>query len=296
MTNLKQLFKNQYILFLCASTLIIGCTDGKQQEIDKLNKQVDSLLQDNANKDSDIKDMMSFVGVMADGLDSIAQKENMLFYTNKGKEGTIVDRTQLKKNLEMFENTIAEQKQRIAQMADSLKARGARLQKLTALVDYLNKQLDEKDNIIKSLRADLDKKNVNIAQLRSTVTSLNENKTQLEQTVERQVQALSAQTEMINEAYVMIDTKKALAERGVITSGLLKKTKVNYNALQKSQFKKVDIRSYTEVQINSGNPKILTQMPASSYRIVNNGATSTLYISDPTAFWSVSNFLVIQTK
>ena len=292
MSQLKKLV----LLRLCVSVLLVGCADGKQQEIDKLNKQVDSLMQDNAKKDGDMKDMMSFVGVMADGLDSIAQKEGMLFYTNKGKEGTIVDRAQLKKNLEMFENTIAEQKQRIAKMADSLKARGARLEKLTALVDYLNKQLDEKDNMIKSLRADLDKKNVNIAHLQSTVASLNESKSQLERKVERQVQALSTQTEMLNEAYVMIDTKKALADRGVISSGLLKKTKVNYHALQKSQFKKVDIRSYTEVQINSGNPKILTQMPASSYRIVKNGATSTLYISDPTAFWSVSNYLIIQTK
>ena len=161
MSQLKKLF----LLPLCVSVLLVGCADGKQQEIDKLNKQVDSLMQDNAKKDGDMKDMMSFVGVMADGLDSIAQKEGMLFYTNKGKEGTIVDRAQLKKNLEMFENTIAEQKQRIAKMADSLKARGARLEKLTALVDYLNKQLDEKDNMIKSLRADLDKKNVNIAHL-----------------------------------------------------------------------------------------------------------------------------------
>ena len=61
-------------------------------------------------------------------------------------------------------------------------------------------------------------------------------------------------------------------------------------------FTKVDIRTFTEVTINSGNPKILTQMPASSYRIEKGKGSSILYILDPTAFWSVSNYLIIQTK
>ena len=283
-------------ILISITLFLIGCSDSKQQELDKLNKQVDSLLQDNAKKDGDIKNMMSFVGVIADGLDSIAQSENILLYSNKGKEGTIVDRAQLKKNLEMFEKTLAKQKQRISQMADSLKARGARLEKLTTLVNYLNQQLEEKNNIIKSLRADLNNKNVNITHLQSKVKSLAESNTMLTEKLERQVEALNVQSEVINEGYVLIDTKKALINMGVISGGLLKKTKINYNSIQKSQFKKVDIRSYTEIPLNSHKPKVLTQMPASSYRIETNGSTSTMYILDPTEFWSVSNYLIIQTK
>lgn len=279
------------IILIC-----VGCSGGKQQEIDKLNKQVDSLLQDNAKKDGDIKEMMSYVGVLADGLDSIAKQEEMLLFTNKGKEGTIVDKEQLKKNLEYFEKTLSEQKQRIAQMADSLKARGERLEKLTVLVNYLNQQLDEKNNMIKSLKADLDQKNVNIAQLQRKVSSLNESNTMLTQKVEKQVKALAVQTEIINEGYFIVDTKKALSDMGIVSSGFLKKTKINYDAIQKSQFKKVDIRKFTELTIEAKKPKILSPMPASSYRIENNGSTCTLYISDPTAFWSVSNYLIIQTK
>lgn len=279
------------IILIC-----VGCSGGKQQEIDKLNKQVDSLLQDNAKKDGDIKEMMSYVGVLADGLDSIAKQEEMLLFTNKGKEGTIVDKEQLKKNLEYFEKTLSEQKQRIAQMADSLKARGERLEKLTVLVNYLNQQLDEKNNMIKSLKADLDQKNVNIAQLQRKVSSLNESNTMLTQKVEKQVKALAVQTEIINEGYFIVDTKKALSDMGIVSSGFLKKTKINYDAIQKSQFKKVDIRKFTELTIEAKKPKILSPMPTSSYRIENNGSTCTLYISDPTAFWSVSNYLIIQTK
>jgi len=257
---------------------------------------LDSLKQENAKKDGDIRDMMSFVGILADGLDSIAKQEDILFYTNKGKEGTVVDREQLKKNLEMFENTLANQKKRIAQLVDSLKARGQSLNKLTTLVTYLNQQLEEKDNMIKSLRSDLNNKNVNIAQLQKRVTSLTESNTMLTEKVERQVEALTLQSEIINEGYVKIGTKKQLSDLGIISGGFLKKTKVNYNAIQNGQFMRVDIRNFTEIPLQSSAPKILTQMPASSYRIEKKGKTSTLYITDPTAFWSVSNYLIIQLK
>lgn len=283
-------------LGVCILTALVSCSNGNQNEIDKLNSQVDSLIKANAQKDGDINEMMSYVGVIADGLDSIAQQENTLFYTNKGKEGTIVDREQLKKNLELFEKTLSDQKLRISQLVDSLKAKGARLEKLTTLVNYLNQQLEEKDKLIKSLRADLQNKNVNIRNLQTKVKSLSESNSMLNDKVERQVEALTVQSEMINEGYVLIETKKALSEMGVISGGLLKKTKVNYNSIQKSRFQRVDIRHFTEITINSKKPKILTPMPKSSYRIETNGSTSILYISDPTEFWSVSNYLIVQTK
>jgi len=287
---------NVFFLAIAVTFSLGGCSEKKQHEVDLLNKQIDSLKQENAKKDGDIKDMMSFVSVLADGLDSIAKQEEILFYTNKGKEGTVVDREQLKKNLEMFENTLANQKKRIAQLVDSLKSRGESLSKLTSLVTYLNQQLEEKDVLIRSLRSDLENKNVNIAQLQKRVSSLSEDNTRLSEKVEKQVQALTVQTEILNECYVKIGTKKQLSDLGLISGGFLKKTKVNHDLLQKDKFMRVDIRTFTEVPIQSSDPKILTQMPTSSYRIVKNGKTSTLYITDPTAFWSISNFLIIQTK
>ena len=266
---------------------IISCKDSNPPEKDFWVAKVDSLEKENNHKDTQINDMMSFVGVLADGLDSIARQEDMLFAGSQGREGTGIDREQLKRNLEAFENMLNQQKQRIAQLADSLRSRGANLEKLTSLVNYLNQQLDEKNNVIRSLRADIDKKNVNIAQLQRRVSSLSESNTQLTKKVERQVEALDTQTEIINEGYVKIGTAKELKAQGILTGGFLKKKRVNVSTLRQDKFMKVDIRV-------SSDPKILTHMPPSSYRIVKNGKTSTLYVTDPTTFWSVSNFLIIQ--
>ena len=293
---MKKLFVSfSTVMLMLVSFGVISCKEGKNPEIDRLQQKVDSLSQENVRKDDDINDMKSFVSVLADGLDSIAVHEEFLFYTNKGREGTVIDREQLKKNLEMFGNMLSDQKQRIAHLTEALKERGDSVSKLAILVNLLNKQLDEKDKYIKSLRAELEKKNVNIAQLQKRVLTLKESNTNLTDRVERQVDALKTQTEIINEGYVKVASKKELTKLGLLSSGFLKKTKVNHDAIQKNMFMRVDIRTFTEITIESSNPKSLTQMPSSSYKIEKKGKNqSTLYILDANAFWSVSNFLIIQ--
>lgn len=285
-----------FLFVILTVALLTSCTNNSQEK-SELMSQLDSLKMENQKKEKDINDMMSYVNLLADGLDSIAKQEDILFNSNKGREGVVINREQLKKNLDVFENIINQQKQRISQLADSLKAKGENLNKLQVLVDYLNHQLEEKDNVIKSLRADLENNKVNIANLQRKVRSLSDSNTELTSKVESQSTALAAQAEMINECYVKIGNKKTLSAMGIITSGLLKKTKINPNAINQSQFTKVDIRYFTEVPLQSSKPVILTQMPSSSYKIEKTGKNSSiLYIVDPTAFWSLSNYLVILLK
>lgn len=285
-----------YFYLIFTIWLFFSCTNNSREK-SELMSQIDSLKIENQKKEKDINEMMSYVNVLADGLDSIAKQEDILFNSNKGREGVVINREQLKKNLDVFENIINQQKQRISQLADSLKAKGENLNKLQVLVDYLNHQLEEKDNVIKSLRADLENNKVNIANLQRKVRSLSDSNTELTSKVESQSTALAAQAEMINECYVKIGNKKTLSAMGIITSGLLKKTKINPNAINQSQFTKVDIRYFTEVPLQSSKPVILTQMPSSSYKIEKTGKNSSiLYIVDPTAFWSLSNYLVILLK
>ena len=62
-------------------------------------------------------------------------------------------------------------------------------------------------------------------------------------------------------------------------------------------FSSVDIRLFREVTVNSSSPKILTSMPESSYNWVKLGdGIMLLKIKDPSLFWSLSNFLIIQTN
>ena len=284
------------VFFIVLLGTLFSCSDNTKEKSELLSR-IDSLNIENQKKEKDISEMMSYVNVLADGLDSIAKQEDLLFNSSKGREGFVVDREQLKKNLDAFENILNLQKQRIAQLSDSLKAKGENLNKMSVLAEYLNRQIEEKNQIIMSLRADLASNKTNIANLRKKVASLTESNSDLASKVEKQSTALVAQADMMNEGYVKIGTKKTLSELGIISGGFLKKTKLNHNSIDQSNFMKVDIRYFTEIPLKSANPTILTQMPSSSYKIEKTGKqTSTLYITDPGAFWRVSSYLVILLK
>ena len=75
----------------------------------------------------------------------------------------------------------------------------------------------------------------------------------------------------------------------------MRKSKLDISTIDKIRFKTIDIRVTTEISLNSGNPKILTQMPDDSYSIEKKGKTSTLRIINPDKFWSISKYLIIQT-
>ena len=72
--------------------------------------------------------------------------------------------------------------------------------------------------------------------------------------------------------------------------------KSEYSNVDKTKFMKVDIRKFRSIQLKSNNPKILTPMPnTSSFHFDDNlDGNVTLIIDNPTKFWSVSNYLIIQ--
>lgn len=286
------------LVFCFFSFSFLNCSSEKKtDENERLKSIIDSLEIENTIAKDNLQDMTEYIGVLANGLDSIAYHEEMLFFTNKGREGTIIDREQLKNNLGRFEDLLNEQKKKIAQLADSLKARGANMEKLSVLVNHLNKQIEEKDAVIKQLRSDVENKNTSIGQLTKRIATLKESNQNLSRKVDVQEEILKTQDVMINEGYVKIGTKKTLSDAGLISGGFLKKKKVNVDGIDKEIFIKVDIRSFSEILIKSSSPKILTQMPSSSYKIVKNGdGSSTLYVLDANLFWSVSNYLIIQTN
>lgn len=284
------------IPILCIG-ILIGCSGNYENKVAEMQAKIDSLESVDSNHQKEFMDLSSFIETLSDGLDSIAIQENSLFYTNKGKERTIVDRKQLRKNLEMFQQTLSNQRLRIAQLTDSLRQKGTDVSKLNRLIDYLNQQLDSKDKLIQTLRADLEKKNVSIGQLNDMVNNLTEDNTKLTQEIEMRKEAMNAQNDAINLAFLKMGTKKELKDAGLLTGGFMKKKRVNYENLPKDKFMQVDIRLLTELPISSSKPKILSPMPESSYRLVKEGKDRTiLRIIDPTSFWSVSNYLIIQTN
>lgn len=278
--------KKNFYLFAIFAILLSGCK-GETIDVSGIVAERDSIKEASIRQQQELDNLNAFVGAISNGLDSIAIQEG--FIRAQNPEGSGMTREQMKKSLAELADMLARQRARIAQLEDSLKLKGTGAEGLHKIVDYLNEQLEAKEKVIAQLRSEVNNKNTDIARLQSRISTLNENVEKLDKKNQIQQQALVTQSDMMNECYMKIGTKKQLKQAGIING-----KKLNASGLTPDKFVRVDIRHLRELQLKSKKPKILTTMPQSSYSIVRNSdGTSLLTINDPTTFWSSSNYLVI---
>ena len=284
------------IMPLLMLVLVFSCKNEKvdmQQFVDER----DSILQDNRSKTQQLDELNGVLSTIAIGLDSIAVQENILF-NGSGRDGVRLDKHEIAARLNGMADILARQRAKIQALQDSLANRktSQSVEHLQRVVEFLNQQLAEKDQVIKSLRADLNNSKKDITQLRASLSDMKNRAVKAENKTQVLTTALSKQDDVINECYVRIGTKKQLSAAGLLKGGFLQKKKVNYEDVDKSKFNAVDIRKFREITLKSNNPKILTPQPSNrSFHFEESGDGScTLVITNPTLFWSVSNFLIIQ--
>ena len=279
--------------------ILLSAISCKNERVDMSSyvRERDSIMQENQTKTQQLDELNGVLATIATGLDSIAIQENILF-TNKGRDGVMLNRQQIAENLKGMADILARQRAKIKMLQDSLanKNTSEGVERLQKVVKFLNQQLAEKDQVIQSLRADLNNSKKDITQLRASLSDMKTRATNAEKKTQVLTTVLSKQDEVINECYVKIGTKKQLLAAGLLKGGFLQKKKVSYEDVDKSKFNAVDIRKFREITLKSSNPKILTPQPSNrSFHFEDNGdGTCALVITNPTLFWSVSNFLIIQ--
>lgn len=284
------------IMPLLMLVLVFSCKNEKV-DMQQFVAERDSILQDNRSKTQQLDELNSVLSTIAIGLDSIAVQENILF-NGSGRDGVRLDKHEIAARLNGMADILARQRAKIQALQDSLANRktSQSVEHLQRVVEFLNQQLAEKDQVIKSLRADLNNSKKDITQLRASLSDMKNRAVKAENKTQVLTTALSKQDDVINECYVRIGTKKQLSAAGLLKGGFLQKKKVNYEDVDKSKFNAVDIRKFREITLKSNNPKILTPQPSNrSFHFEESGDGScTLVITNPTIFWSVSNFLIIQ--
>ena len=269
-------------------TLLLLTACGGKTDTSALEQTIDSLRQANQQQQNSLQEMTTFVTTMSDGMNAIALQENMIF-NNGGNEGTSLDKEQLKSHLETLANTLTEQRSKIKALSDSLKARGADLSKMQGLIDNLTRQLEEKDKVIAQLRQDVEQKNFSIADLQKKLNVAMAGSAKYEQRAAKAEKELAT----ITSAYVLMGTKEALLDGGYID----KRKHVQTETMPKGDFTKVNIYQFTELDIPTRSPKLLTDHPRKSYSIEKiDKENRKLVITNPQLFWSSSRYLIIQVK
>ncbi len=286
----------QLSIYLCLLCMICSC-NGNGGDLMKLVAERDSLKAMADRQQMELKTNNAAIQAINSALDSIAVQEGLIF-TSSSRE-TPITKADALKNLEHFQAVIDQQRQKITDLQAQL-AENPEDTNLKGIVEHLNQQLLEKDAQIVALKQELSRKDVDISALKKMVESqrlkINEQSeaiAQLDKKNKAQNTALSNQDKFINTGYVLIGSKEDLKRKGLIKG---KKLLVD-GALDKTKFARVDIRNFKEISFEAKHPRILTNIPPSAYTLTTSSKHQfTLHITNVTAFWSVSNFLIIQTN
>ncbi len=232
-------------------------------------------------------------------LDSVVIAEGLLLNNVNPETNRRYTTAQMRARVDSLGAFIARQSRRIEELESGISngvdtissANGLR-----RIVAYLRAELASKEQQIQNMRNELTGSRRTIAAMQSDIDDLTATVTTVREQQEQMVEALQVQNTVINECYVTIGTGRNLQDRGILTGGgFLRKRKLNIESFRPEMFQSVDISACREIPVAGDKIKILTSMPQNSYRITGNKGAYTLIITDPVAFWSISNYLVIQT-
>lgn len=289
--------KIKKILVLSAISCVLYSCGNSNKDIMKLVEERDSLRQAQKVQEGRLDNYSKTIETLNATLDSIAYQEKMLFSNN----GEIpITKEDVKHNLMRFEALLKKQSEKIKQLEKQLsESKDSNTQSLS-LIAHLKEQLNEKNLRIAQLKEELEKKNVSIARLqelvesqKTTINTQSATISELNQRTQRQNEALAQQDAILNNGYVLIGSKEDLKRKGILKKGKI----VADASFDRSKFARIDIRKWREINFTAKRPRILTNMPSSSYEITTTGNRNfTLTVKNPSDFWRISSYLIIQTN
>lgn len=283
--------KKLFIFAVMAATMLFTSCSNGNSGVSTSDSSADSLQQIIDQKDNEINELMGQFNEIQEGFRLINEAEGRVNMLSPNAENNSTAEN-IRENMQFIQETIASNKQKIAELEQSLKNSSINASKLKQAIQNLTTQLEEKNAELESLRAQLAEKDVKIAELSENVTSLSEENTQVKRQRDESQQVAKNQDAQLHTAWYVYGTSRELKERKILIKG-----DVLRGDYDKNYLKKIDIRETKVITLHSKSAEILTSHPANSYSLMKDTKGEyTLRISDPDAFWSVSKYLVVKVK
>lgn len=282
-------------IFIIAAGILMmsACGNQNQNESDmRLQQQVDSLQTIVDNKDSELNDIIVTMTEVQNGIRRIAEAEGRVTVAD-GNQENVSSRAIIRDNMEYICEAMQQNRELVAQLREKLNASRFKADKLKNLVDGLQSQVESQNQRIQELQASLAEKDSTILAQTMRIDSLSQNVASLTENARENDGTMARQEKQINNAWFVFGTKSELKEQGILKGGEVLKD----NNFNKDYFTEIDIRKVKNIKTYSKSARLLTTHPDGSYMLAKDGnGYYELHISNPSRFWSVSKYLVMQVK
>lgn len=285
------------LLVLVVGTIIVTKNHKKTvQNAAILESQKLELATQLNQRDSIINEWILAFNEIESDIKKITARENMLTLQSMNPEISKDKKQEIVREIEMIKELIDQNKKKIASLNAQLRNSGVKIASLQARIDTLGVQIARRDMEIAGLRTALVDRDFEIGQLHQQMDTMSTVLASREQTI-------GQQTEEINKAYVVSGTYKDLKEKGLLIKeggvlGLGKKESLQENSLNDNLFTRVDITKTLTIPVNSKSAKLVTEHPANSYELIKDDEDMIAYIEikDPSSFWKISRYAVVEVK
>ena len=291
------------LLFAGLTLIAFACSDVENsKEYKELQSKYDSIAAVSSGKSGENAELTKMIEEIESNLDSVAKDQMVVSELNK--EGYNNQKEKIDAMIAGINSYMEQNKAKMEALEKKAKKAGKANAGLQKMIATLKKQITEKEGQIVEMQSTIQGLEVKVGELNQTVatkdqeiTSKNEELSKKEnELIERQKTIESKETELTT-GYFTFGTRKELADQGVIKreGNFLGKISKISEKLDNSKFKKINIKSLTEIKLGLvKKKKVVSAHPENSYYFTTSGEEVFLKISDYNKFWSLSKYLVVE--
>lgn len=272
---------------------LVSC-QGNQEQLSRQQAMIDSLTRQLQEKDSSVNEFLKAFNEIEESLLNVQNKQRVIESGSLSGESNMDVRARIEEEIRAINESMNETRNKMAELQSRLKKSNLRIAELEKMITRLNNTLAEKDAEIAALNEKLIAMNYKVEGLTREVSTLKAEKEAVSQELEAKAREAEQKTTELNTVFYAIGTKKELIEKGVLSkegqfSGPKAKGKLGVTFNEKA-FTRADLRTTTELLINSKKARLLSPHPNGTYTLTGEKLT----ITQPQEFWKASRYCVVE--
>ena len=228
-------------------------------------------------------------------MDQIRHLENIMTVSGTHAKENPSQRTRILSDISSLKRTLKQRREQLAQLETRLEESSLYTDEIKSTVKILYNQIDTQTREIENLRGQLTMANARIDSLNNAVDSLNTTMATINDNLDMANAASTRLEDELNTCYYIVASKSELKKHQILETGFLRKSRLLKGDFDKGSFVIGDKRTMHTIELDSDKARVHTNHPEDSYAIRKENNKKILVILDPEKFWSLTNYLVIQT-
>lgn len=293
MCFLTDSMKHLIVTIITLSALFSACT-GKQDPTEQISL-MEASRQELATALEERDQLLCLVKEISVSMDQIRHLENIMTVSGTHAKENPSQRTRILSDISSLKRTLKQRREQLAQLETRLEESSLYTDGIKSTVKILYNQIDTQTREIENLRGQLTMANARIDSLNNAVDSLNTTVATINDNLDMANAASIRLEDELNTCYYIVTSKSELKKHQILETGFLRKSRLLKGDFDKGSFVIGDKRTMHTIELDSDKARVHTNHPEDSYAIRKENNKKILVILDPEKFWSLTNYLVIQT-